>query len=223
MHFENSVETLDHTPWDNLLKKHVDEQGNVDYKAFRSDSDDLKNYLDYLTINPISTTSSKDELLAYYINLYNASTIQLILGNYPIDSIKDIPRPWGKKRVKIGDDNYSLGEIEHDVLRKMNEPRIHFAINCASFSCPKLLNEAFIPSKLEQQLEKATYDFINDPSKNKLSNNAVKISKIFKWYKRDFTKGKSLIDFLNKYSDIDISNDTKIHYLTYDWRLNEKR
>ncbi|MBT8315409.1 MAG: DUF547 domain-containing protein, partial [Maribacter sp.] len=188
-----------------------------------SNSIKLKDYLDYLAKNPISATASKEERLAYYINLYNAGTVQLILENYPLESIKDIFRPWGKDRVKIGDYTYSLGEIEHDVLRKMNEPRIHFAINCASFSCPKLLNEAFTASNVEQLLDKATYDFINDPSKNILSHNAIELSKIFKWYKGDFTEGNTLIDYLNKYSDIDISNDSEIHYLTYDWRLNEKR
>ncbi len=222
-HFKNSVETLDHTLWDMLLKKHVDDAGNLDYKAFQSNSIKLKDYLDYLAKNPISATASKEERLAYYINLYNAGTVQLILENYPLESIKDIFRPWGKDRVKIGDNTYSLGEIEHDVLRKMNEPRIHFAINCASFSCPKLLNEAFTASNVEQLLDKATYDFINDPSKNILSHNAIELSKIFKWYKGDFTEGNTLIDYLNKYSDIDISNDSEIHYLTYDWRLNEKR
>ena len=217
------VQTLNHDNWDSLLKKYVDDSGNVDYKNFKNDFDQLLGYLDYLANNPISNTAQREERLAYYINLYNAGTVQLILENYPLESIKDIFRPWGKDRLIIGDENYSLGEIEHDVLRKMNEPRIHFAINCASFSCPKLLNQAFIATKIEKQLDEATSNFINDPTKNKITANSVELSKIFKWYKGDFTEKNSLIDYINKYSDKEISKDSEIDYLTYDWRLNEKQ
>ncbi len=217
------VQSINHDNWDSLLKKHVDDSGNVDYKNFKNDFDQLHGYLDYLAKNPISNTAQKEERLAYYINLYNAGTVQLILENYPLESIKDISSPWGKDWLMIGDNKYSLGEIEHDMLRKMNEPRIHFAINCASFSCPKLLNEALMAPKIEEQLEKATSGFINDPTKNKIIANSVELSKIFKWYKGDFTEKNSLIDYINKYSDKEISNDSEIDYLTYDWRLNEKQ
>ena len=223
VHYENSVETLDHSSWDTLLKKYVDDAGNVDYKNFKNDFDQLNNYLDHLAKNPIANNATKEQRLAYYINLYNAGTVQLILENYPLESIKDIFRPWGKDRVMIGEDDYSLGEIEHDMLRKMNEPRIHFAINCASFSCPKLLNEAFTATKIEEQLEETTSSFINDPTKNKITANSVELSKIFKWYKGDFTEKNSLIDYINKYSEKELSKDSEIDYLTYDWRLNEKQ
>jgi len=217
------VQSINHDNWDSLLKKYVDDSGNVDYKNFKNDLGQLLGYLDYLAKNPISNTAQKEERLAYYINLYNAGTVQLILENYPLESIKDIFRPWGKDRLMIGDKEYSLGEIEHDILRKMKEPRIHFAINCASFSCPKLLNEAFTASKMEEQLEKATSNFINDPSKNNISPKSVELSKIFKWYKGDFTEKNSLVDYINKYSDKEVSKDSEINYLTYDWRLNEKQ
>lgn len=217
------VQSLSHDKWDQLLKKYVDGHGNVDYKNFKNDVDQLNNYLEYLAKNPISNTAQKEERLAYYINLYNAGTVQLILENYPLQSIKDIFRPWGKDRVMIRDDDYSLGEIEHDILRKMDEPRIHFAINCASFSCPKLLNEAFTASELELQLENVTSNFINDTTKNKITANSVELSKIFKWYKGDFSEYNSLIDYVNKYSDIKILANPEINYLTYDWRLNERR
>ena len=219
----NVLQSINHDNWDSLLKKYVDGSGNVDYKNFKNDIDQLQDYLDYLAKNPISNAAQKEERLAYYINLYNAGTVQLILENYPLESIKDIKRPWGKDWLMVGDEEYSLGEIEHDLLRKMNEPRIHFAINCASFSCPKLLNEAFIAPKMEEQLEKATSSFINDPTKNKITAISVELSKIFKWYEGDFTEKSSLIDYINKYSDKEISNDSEIDYLTYDWRLNEKQ
>lgn len=217
------VQSINHDKWDSLLKKYVDESGNVDYRNLKNDLDQLNKYLDYLAKKPIANNATKEQRLAYYINLYNAGTVQLILENYPLESIKDIFRPWGKDWVMIGNDEYSLGEIEHDMLRKMNEPRIHFAINCASFSCPKLLNEAFIASKMEEQLEKATSSFINDPTKNNITASSVGLSKIFKWYKGDFTEKNSLIDYINKYSDNEISKDSEIDYLTYDWRLNEKQ
>lgn len=92
-------------------------------------------------------TWSVQELLAYYINLYNAYTVDLILKNYPVKSIKDLNGPWTKAIVPIGDIRMSLGGIENSILRKMNEPRIHFALNCASVSCPKLLNEAYSAKK----------------------------------------------------------------------------
>jgi hypothetical protein len=218
---QKSVDTIDHSLWDGLLKKHVDNEGLVDYAKFRNDGASLKVYLDHLAENPISHTATKEERLAYYINLYNAGTVHLILENYPLKSIKDIFRPWGKDRLFIGDKEYSLAEIEHGILRKMDEPRIHFAINCASFSCPKLRNEAYKAIEMEAQLEKATIDFINDSSKNKISKDLVQLSKIFKWYKGDFNENGSLIDYLNRYSHISLSDGAKITFLNYDWRLNE--
>lgn len=217
------VLTINHDLWDGLLKTYVDVNGNVDYSNFKKDSPVLNEYLNHLAKNPISKTAKKEERLAYYINLYNAGTVQLILENYPLNSIRNIFRPWGKDRVHIGNEKFSLGYIEHDILRKMNEPRIHFAINCASYSCPKLLNEAFLPSKIEKQLNQATIDFVNDISKNKISTHSVQLSKIFKWYKQDFTKNNSLLDYLNNYSNIPISDDSKIDFLNYDWHLNESR
>ncbi len=218
-----TVLTVDHGLWDGLLKKHVDIDGNVDYANFKKDGPILDEYLNYLAKNPISGTTKKEERLAYYINLYNAGTVRLILKKYPVKSIKDIFRPWGKDRIFIENEKFSLGYIEHDILRKMNEPRIHFAINCASYSCPKLLNEAFLPSKIEEQLNRATVDFVNDISKNNISIHSIQLSKIFKWYEQDFTKNGSLIDYLNIYSNIEISDNSKISFLNYDWRLNELR
>ena len=188
------------------MRKYVDGQGNVDYKGLAYDGEQLNTYLEYLAKNPIAKSAPKEKQLAYYINLYNAGTVQLILEHYPLKSIKDIFRPWGKDRIKIGDESFSLGEIEHDILRKMNEPRIHFAINCASFSCPKLLNKAFSASTMEEQLNRAAFDFINDSSKNKISSNTVAISKIFKWYKDDFTEENNLTEYL---TDIPVSRSKK--------------
>ena len=106
---EQSSQTVDHEQWDILLKKHVDDKGNVDYKGFKRDAPLLDAYLMYLGQKPISNTASKEERLAFYINLYNAATVQMILENQPLNSIKDIFRPWGKQRIQLGKRKYSLG------------------------------------------------------------------------------------------------------------------
>lgn len=217
------IEKATHEQWDVLLKKYVDLEGNVDYKNFKNDIGALNTYLNNLSIHAPSDNWSKSEKLAYYINIYNAATVKLILDNYPIKSIKDIKSPWLKKRVMIGDREWSLGGIEYKILRKMDEPRMHFAINCASYSCPKLLNEAYTSAKMESQLQKATMEFLNDSKRNRIEKNKVQLSKIFKWYNKDFTQNGSLISYINMHSGKNISNKIKIEYLEYNWTLNEKK
>lgn len=221
--FETSNFLVDHDSWNTLLSKHVDSEGNVDYSAFVEDKSKLEAYLSHLDKNPPVENWSKNEKLAYYINLYNAATVKLIIDNYPLKSIKDISSPWDKKWVMVGGKKLSLGNIEHKILRKMDEPRIHFAINCASYSCPKLVNKAFLPESMEMQLEEATIDFVNDSSRNKISENKVQLSNIFKWYKGDFTDNGTLIEYLNQYSKTKADKKAKVSYLTYDWGLNESR
>ena len=165
-------------------------------------------------------TWKKEDKLVYWINAYNAMTVDLILRNYPLQSIKDIKDPWEQRLWKLGDKWYNLEEIEHQILRKMDEPRIHFAIVCASFSCPKLQNEAFTASNLEAQLTNATKEFLSDKNRNNISENDLKLSKIFKWFKKDFEQNGSLIDFLNRYSGISISEKVNKSYLDYNWDLN---
>ncbi|WP_350289968.1 DUF547 domain-containing protein [uncultured Croceitalea sp.] len=214
---------LSHKSWNALLKKYVDNDGNVNYHGFKGDEAKLQTYLDFLAKNKPTTDWSKNEKLAYYINLYNAATVKLILDNYPTKSIKDIRSPWGKKWVKIGDKLHSLGGIEHKILRKMNEPRIHFAINCASYSCPKLINAAFTANEMEAQLAQATKDFINDTTRNKFNDNSAKLSEIFKWYKGDFTENGTVLEYIKKHTDKSINTKSKISYLNYDWSLNEAK
>ncbi len=211
-----------HSSWNSLLKTHVDHKGNVDYKGFLNDKKALANYIKELGENPLKENATKNEKLAYYINLYNAATVKLIIDNYPIKSIKKIDKPWDKEWIKVGDKTMSLGDIEHKILRKMQEPRIHFAINCASYSCPMLKNEAFIASKINTQLEQATKDFINDPKRNKISASEVQVSQIFKWFKKDFTTKGSIVDFINNYTSVSLSKKTTLKYLDYNWSLNEK-
>ncbi|SHJ07223.1 DUF547 domain-containing protein [Pseudozobellia thermophila] len=218
---QNTNLVVDHSQWTALLKKYVDDNGQVDYKGFLKDKEQLNDYLTALSKQVPSNNWSVQEQLAYYINLYNAQTVALILRHYPLRSIKDIDGPWTTDFVKIGDKELSLGALEHSILRKMNEPRIHFAINCASASCPKLLNEAFVPEKLEKQLEEVTRGFINSEN-NTITRDNLELSRIFKWYKGDFANGK-LVSYINPYTEIEIAPKAKIKYKEYDWSLNENK
>lgn len=220
-----------HKLWDELLKANVSPDGTVDYKGFISEKKKLDQYLKLISENaPDRKTWSREEQLAYWINAYNAFTVKLIVDNYPVESIRDlgpslkiplIKDVWHYKFFSIGGKESSLDEIEHSILRKeFEEPRIHFAINCASVSCPPLLNEAFLPSKIDDQLDKVAKDFING-SRNKITPNSIQISSIFSWFKGDFTKNGSLIDFLNKFSKVKINSGAKVSYLDYNWNLNE--
>lgn len=214
----SSDAVVDHTAWHQLLQKHVAPSGFVDYKSFLADKKKLEAYLVMLSTKIPTDKWSVQEQLAYYINAYNAYTVNLILDNYPVKSIKDINKPWNIDIVIIGDKELSLGALEHSILRKMNEPRIHFAINCASGSCPKLLNEAFTADHLDDQLNKVTKGFINSTN-NIIGTDKVELSKIFKWYKGDFMDG-DLITYINQYADIKIGPNAKISYKEYDWNLN---
>ncbi|MBT8235698.1 MAG: DUF547 domain-containing protein [Bacteroidia bacterium] len=212
-----------HLLWEEVLTKYVDDSGNVNYKVLASAPGPLLGYLDHMSENPPASTWTRADSLAYYINLYNAATVKLIIDNYPVNSIKDITNPWLKKRVLIGDKKVSLAHIENKILRKMDEPRIHFAINCASFSCPKLINTAFTADKIEAQLASVTKDFIADTTRNNISSNKLELSKIFQWYKGDFKSSGGLRIFINENSPVDIEKDAEIIFLKYDWSLNEAR
>jgi len=221
-----------HQLWDQLVKTHVKANGLVDYKGFISEKPKLESYLKLLSENaPDRSKWSKNEQLAYWINAYNAYTVKLIVDFYPTKSIRDlgpklkiplIKDVWHYKFFKIAGVDMSLDEVEHGILRKeFDEPRIHFAINCASISCPPLLNEAFVADKLEAQLTKVTVAFINDPVRNKLGTQSVQLSSIFSWFTGDFTKKGTLIEFLNKYSKVKIAPNAKVSFLDYNWNLNE--
>jgi hypothetical protein len=216
--------SLSHVQWDQILKKHVSSAGVVDYKSMRADKQLLQDYLTLLHKNPPQADWEKNEEMAYWINLYNASTVDLILQHYPVKSIQEIKngKPWDERFIGVGDKKLSLSYIENEVLRKkFSDPRIHFAINCASKSCPALMNAAFTSDLLEAQLNKATKSFVNDTSRNRISLGKIVISEIFRWYSEDFTKSGNLISFLNKFSAVKISPEAEASYMKYDWSLNE--
>jgi len=219
-----TISTIDHSLWDALLKKHVSAGGNVNYDGFKSSQAELDSYLTLLKENVPSSTWSKEETMAYWINAYNAFTIKLILNHSPINSIMKINngKAWDLVFIKIGGKEYSLNNIEHDILRaKYKDPRIHFAVNCASVSCPKLRNRAFTATGLNQQLEEMSRSFVNNSSKNSISSDHIVVSQLFNWYKGDFTMQGSVIDFLNKYSKTKINSDASIQFKEYNWNLNK--
>lgn len=211
-----------HESWNDLLKKDVTATGQVNYKALLNEKGKLQTYLNTLSKNPPQQNWQRNEVMAYWINAYNAYTVKLILDHYPVQSIRDIDngKPWDEAFIPIGGKKLSLNSIENDILRKkFNDPRIHFAINCASKSCPNLVNEAFTGDKLDDQLNSAAKNFVNDPSKNKITAEKISVSKIFDWYKKDFNG--NVLDFLNQYSSIKIQPTATISFLDYDWSLNE--
>ncbi len=220
--------TMTHEAWTNLLKRNVTTLGKVNYKGFIEAKDSLDLYLNELTTHPPGKNWNEADQLAYWINAYNAFTVKLIIDHYPLKSIKDIGgnypminSSWDIKFFKIGEVDFDLNTIEHAILRKkFSEPRIHFAINCASFSCPKLRNEAFEAAQLEQQLEEQTIFFINNSDKNLITKKANQLSQIFEWFESDFNKNTSISALLTKHHS-KFNPKNKIEYLEYDWTLNE--
>jgi hypothetical protein len=220
--------TMLHEDWTNLLQTYASSSGQVNYSAFIQDQDLLDKYLADLSAHPPGSNWSKNEQLAYWINAYNAFTVKLIIDHYPLKSIKDIANglpminsPWDIKFFKIGNVEFDLNTIEHEILRKeFNEPRIHFAINCASFSCPNLRSEAYLPNKIEEQLDEQAFGFINNSDKNLINDKETRLSEIFNWFESDFTKESDLLDYIEKYNP-SLKKANKVTYIEYDWSLNE--
>ena len=227
---QSDSKPVTHEIWNSLLQDHVNEQGWVDYSGFVQDSNRLNQYLDILNeSHPNEKHWSREERLAYWINAYNAYTVKLIVDYYPTKSIRDIKNGipfvnsvWDIKFIEIEGQKYDLNNIEHGIIRsRFDEPRIHFAVNCASISCPNLANYAYTPEKLDAQLTQAAKAFITDENKNKLSKDKVQLSKIFSWYRGDFKEdGKNIIDYINQYAPIEIEKRAKIEYLDYNWGVN---
>ncbi|MEO1628882.1 MAG: DUF547 domain-containing protein, partial [Bacteroidota bacterium] len=188
---------------------------------FKADRSALDAYLKMLSANPPSSSWSSKEAMAFWINAYNAFTVQLIVDNYPLSSITNLDggKTWKVKRISIGGKKYSLDQIENGILRPTyKDARIHFAVNCAARSCPPLLNRAWTAANLNSNFDKQAKAFINNPKFNKIGAGKVEISKIFEWYAADFG---NIVDYLNKYSTTKISSGAAVGYLDYDWALNE--
>ncbi len=220
------VNVLDHSAFHKQLQEFVDTNGLVNYTAWKQQQGELKKYLTYLDKNAPQSSWSQEEQFAYYINLYNAATVHLIIDNNMPASIKDISGPlgqvWLKDAAQVGGKKVSLAAIEKNVLQKMGDPRMHFAINCASYSCPKLQNVAYTATSINTMLDKAATQFINS-SNNDLRGASIKLSKIFDWYAADFTaSGLTITAYINQYAAETIDANAKITYIDYDWSLNKQ-
>ncbi|OGA24318.1 MAG: hypothetical protein A3I02_04045 [Betaproteobacteria bacterium RIFCSPLOWO2_02_FULL_67_26] len=245
----------EHTAWTALLKKHVllvdgGKASQVRYGEFQKDRAALKNYRDSLsTVTQEEFKGwSKDQQLAFLINAYNAATVEKILTRYPdIRSIWDFGKVFGNpfkdRFIRLLGKEMSLDNIEHDTIRAegaYNDPRIHFAVNCAAITCPMLREEAYVPGRLDRQLEEQTTRFLSDHSRNRYNpeTRALEVSKIFDsfpWYGGDFRRGwkgfSSLEQFFSKYAaqlagtpdHQKLIGDRKvgIRFLEYDWGLND--
>ena len=243
---------FDHQVWDGLLQEHVrliDEgrASQVDYQSMKADRDTLRNYLDALreVRQEQFYQWPQNDQLAFLINAYNAWMVELILSEYPdITSIKELgtlfQSPWKKKFIPLLGKTLSLDDIEHGLIRQpgqYDDPRIHFAVNCASVGCPALGSRAYGGATLDDQLDRATRLFLADTTRNRMEDGRLKVSSIFKWYRGDFEKGwrstSTLGEFLALYADslglipsqvaALVAGRVTVDFLDYDWRLNDLR
>ena len=213
-------EKVNYDLWGVLLKKNVNPKGVVDYEGFKKDSDKFNEFLRQLSRVKINSSWTKADKMAFWINVYNAYTVKLIVNNYPLSSIKEIKNPWKQKFFAINGTIMNLSQVEHNILRSYGDPRIHFAINCASASCPRLIQVPFTAGNLERLLERQNKEFINDPFHNTITGYTVNISNIFDWYKKDFKEDSGTVtNFINKYSNVNIGNQKEKGYKPYDLSL----
>lgn len=234
-----SIGRVDHSRWDTLLRKYCDLDGYVNYQAWhdsQADTLQLDQYLSHLSQANPQLAASQASKLAFWVNAYNAVTVKGILREYPTSSIRNHTAKlvgyniWDDLLLPVGGKNYSLNQMEHEVLRKMGEPRIHFAIVCASIGCPPLLNQAFTPESLDAQLTHNAKRFFADPEKfAATSRGELKLSKILQWFPKDFgpdqaAQLRKIAPFLptQEAQTLATSGRARISYLDYDWNLNDQ-
>ncbi len=232
-----SNQVIDHTLWQSLLNTYLDQSDPSAVNLFnyaavnKKDREQLDRYLSNLEkVDP--SQLSRAEQKAYWINFYNALTIKVVLEEYPVDSIKKVGSffnlgPWDNALVKVNQRELSLNDIEHGILRPIfQDPRIHYAVNCASYSCPNLLDTAFTAANTESLLETAAKDYINHPRGVSLQGQTLRLSSIFDWYAEDFGDNEQdLLAHLRRYARPELSTQLKgfkgdIDY-HYDWSLND--
>jgi hypothetical protein len=239
-HDPNSVSVVDHTDWDKILNRYVDARhpsgiNRFHYGSVREqDKHALNIYLKKMAKIQV-TNLNRAEQKAYWINLYNALTVHVLLQHYPVKSIRDIDispgifndGPWDAKLLKIEGQDVSLNDIEHRILRPIwQDSRVHYAVNCASLGCPNLQPQAYTTDNLEMFLDKGARQFINHPRGARFVSNKLQVSSIYFWFQEDFGDSKEgVINHLELYF-----TETKIQKLKtlqkgmshqYDWNLNE--
>lgn len=220
--------TIDHSIFDKLLKENVNDEGKVDYDAF-SKSKDFKNYLNQIAAADLSGLN-KNELLAFYINAYNALVIKNVIDNMPVKSPLDVEGFFKAKKFKIAGEELTLDEIEHDLVLKIEPVLSHFGLVCGALSCPKLLRKTYSGDNVYNLLKENATEFIYDTSKNRLDkeNKILYLSEIFKWFKRYFEEKYGSVlnavkSFINKNDKNFLDqNEVKIKFLPYNWQLNKQ-
>ena len=234
------MDKVDHSTWDKLLKKYVDKDGYVNYRSWRSSSSDrqaLSGYLNKLSQANPQASATKNTKLAFWINTYNAVTVHGILREYPTTSIRNHTARlfgyniWKDLQLYVGGKAYSLETIEHQILRKMSDPRIHFAIVCASIGCPRLLNQAYTAEKAQQQLETNAKDFFGRSQNFRYDAQQKRfyLSSILKWFAEDFGSSQSSqLRTISKWlpgrsaQAVAQAGAGSISYLDYNWNLNDQ-
>jgi hypothetical protein len=234
-----------HKAWNELLKKHVvvlpgARASQVRYADFARDRAALKAYLALLSAVAEAEFSgwSREQRMAFLINAYNAYTVEKILTRYPdLKSIRDFGtvfgNPWKDRFFRLLGRDASLDGIEHEMLRKpgaYDDPRVHFAVNCASIGCPMLREEAYVAARLDRQLEEQAARFLSDRSRNRFSDGRLEVSKIFDWFKEDFgVREKFFARFAQALADspearrVVAEGRAPLSFLDYDWTLNDAR
>ncbi|MCZ6597999.1 MAG: DUF547 domain-containing protein [Planctomycetota bacterium] len=232
-----------HTAWTQILRAHVTDD-TFDYAALKKNTSQLKAYLRELrAVTPEKLKGwTKEQRFAFWINVYNAHTINKVVDNYPLDSIKDLSTGlfgvnsvFDKEFIEMTphhpdgkDDELSLNDIEHGILRaKFKDARVHAAINCASFSCPPLRNEAFVADRLDKQLDEQMRAFVVDTKRNRFDRqeNRLYLSEIFDWFKDDFERDAGTVkEFVARFApekDRELIRGAKVKHIDYDWDLND--
>ncbi|MFT2111862.1 DUF547 domain-containing protein [Marinomonas sp. 2405UD68-3] len=229
--------TVSHSKWQTILDQYVittpDEQTFFSYSTVSpNDRKVLQSYLnDLVAIDPLALTRAQQK--AYWINLYNAKTVDIILENYPIKSITKLGKgffsfgPWDDKVLTVNDKKITLNDIEHRILRPIyNDARIHYAVNCASYSCPNLAAQAYTADNTEKLLEEGAKQYVNHPRGVSVTKNGLTLSSIYSWYQVDFGNNeKALVEHLKHYAKPELKEklDSITGKITYDynWDLND--
>ena len=230
-----STKTVNHDSWNQLLNRYVVESDDginrFAYKSVtREDKQQLSQYLSTLADTQISQYN-RDQQRAFWINLCNALTIEVILDKYPVESIRDISSgffssgPWSLDLISIEGEALTLDDIEHRILRPIwQDSRIHYAVNCASLGCPNLQKQAFTANNTEALLNQAATEFINHPRAVAVDDNGLKVSSIYNWFEDDFGGENGVITHIKQFAGNQLSNQLKdindIDDYHYDWRLN---
>lgn len=205
---------------DAFLKENV-KSGKVNYAKIKEQPDELHQILELANTIDLSKLDN-NVCKAFYINIYNLLVISGIVKNYPLKSPLDIPGFFDEILYTVGDQKITLNEIENKLLRAKfpKEPRFHFVLVCAGMGCPPIINEAYLPSTVNTQMEYQTMKAINNPKFIRINGGDVNISQIFQWYKEDFEKAGGVLYFINEYREKKIAPKSKLGFYPYDWSLN---